>query len=168
MDKGTPSMSTATIINRAESWPLIVVNVYGTSHSERAIDDAFASWVEFMKRGRHALIFDITEGNIAATPKDRARVAEWIAKTETLAKDRQIANVIVVKSVIARGFITAIFWLKPPFCPTFLAQDLGEAVDRAVGCLRDVGENVSAGAIATARRAGSRKNSLGTASPPER
>ncbi len=151
-------MQTSSIINRTEGWPLVVANIHGSAHSERALDEAYASWIKLMNRGRHVLILDITQGNIASTAKDRARAADWVTKNEALMKSRQLANVLVATSTVVRGLVTAVFWIKQPAIPTFVVSNIDEAVDRAVACLGAAGVAVSADAIAAARRAGSQQN----------
>jgi len=151
-------MRTTTIINRTESWPIVVANIYGSSHSEQALDEAYTSWLKLMNRGRHVLILDITRGNIASTAKDRARAADWVTKHEVQMKSRQLANVLVATSAVERGLITAVFWIKPPAIPTHIVSSIDEAVDRAVLCLHSAGVPVSDEAIAIARQAGSQAN----------
>jgi hypothetical protein len=149
-------MSGKTIVHHLESWPIVVSNIYGEEHSEETLRDAYASWTEFMVRGPHVLILDMTQGTAGATAAQRARVAAWIEENDALLRGRrQLAHILIFDSAVMRGIVTAVFWLRPPANPHYAARNIDEAVDIAIKCLRQHGVEVSAAKVDAARRAGS-------------
>jgi hypothetical protein len=158
-------MSAKTIVHHLETWPIVVSNIYGKVHSEETLREAYDAWTDFMIRGKHVLILDMTQGNAGATAAQRARVAEWIQQNVALLQARrQLAHVLVFDSAIVRGIVTAVFWLRPPANPHFAAATMNQAVDYAVASLKEAGVAIAPQQIAAARRLGSEKH--GTASTP--
>ena len=155
-------MAAKTIVHHLESWPIVVSNISGKEHTEDTLRDAYAAWTEFMHRGPHVLILDMTEGNAGSTAAQRARVADWIEANEGLLRaGRQLAHVLIFDSAMVRGIVTAVFWLRPPANPHFTARSIDEAVDIAVARLKAEGIAVTDAQAAAARRAGSRQPGAG-------
>lgn len=153
-------MSTNSIVHYVDSWPIVVSKIHGKDHSEQALRSAYATWTGLMQRGQHVLILDMTEGNAGSTAAQRARVAEWIAENESLLRTRQLANVLVFDSVVVRGIVTAVFWLRPPVNAHFAARNLDEAVDYALARLKEAGVGISPERVALARSAGKSASNL--------
>jgi hypothetical protein len=146
-----------TIVHHVDSWPIVVSTIHGKEHTEATLDQAYAAWTGFMHKGPHVLILDMTDGTAGASAAQRARVAAWIERNETLLRARkQLAHVLVFDSAIMRGIVTAVFWLRPPANPHYTAQNLDHAVDIAVEVLRQAGITVAAERVAAARRVSAR------------
>lgn len=156
-------MSAKTIVHHLETWPIVVSTIYGKVHSEETLQEAYDAWTDFMIRGPHVLILDMTQGTAGATAAQRARVAEWLHTNKALLQARrQLAHVLVFDSAIMRGIVTAVFWLHPPANPHFAAANMNKAVDYAVASLQEAGVAIAPQHIAAARRLGAEKH--GTAS----
>jgi hypothetical protein len=151
-------MLAKTIVHHIDGWPIVVSKIYGDKHTDQTLDEAYAAWTEFMHRGPHVLILDMTEGTAGATAAQRAKVATWLeANDELLRSKRQLAHILVFNSAIVRGIVTAVFWLRPPANPHFAAANLDDAVNIAIARLRAERIPVSAESIGYARRAVSRE-----------
>ena len=151
-------MQPRTILHRSDTWPIVVSAIFGEDHTEQALNEAYAQWTSFLRRGPHVLITDMTRGTAGATAAQRARVAQWINENQALLKERQLAHIMVMDSPIIRGVVTAVAWLRPSASPQHATASLHEAVDRAVACLSQAGVSVSPDLIARARS---------TVEPPE-
>jgi hypothetical protein len=145
-------MQPRTIVHRSDTWPVVVSAIFGKEHSEQALNEAYAQWTEFLRRGQHVLIMDMTRGTAGATAAQRARVAAWIEQNQALLKQHQLAHIMVMDSPIIRGIVTAVAWLRPSASPQLATSTLDEAVDRAVSYLRQAGISVAPELVARARQ----------------
>lgn len=149
------SMAAHTLVHYTESWPIAVSCIYGQEHSEEALSAAYATWTEYLLRGPHVLIVDMTQGNAGSTAPQRARTAEWLEQNESLLREgRQLAHVLVFDSALVRGIVTAVFWLRRPVAPHHVAPNRIEAIEIAVSTLAGAGIRVTPAQIELARRAG--------------
>jgi hypothetical protein len=77
-------------------------------------------------RGRFVLILIVDEGNPAPTAAQRKRIAE-----ETANIGAEASFAVVTSSMLIRGVVTAINWLRPPKYGVLVTGSFSEAVQWA-------------------------------------
>jgi hypothetical protein len=77
--------------------------------------DACETW---SKRVTHPVAWVIDLSSVTrVTPRQRALFAEYQERMTPFDRRYNRASAIVISNAIVRGFVTAVYWLKPPVYP---------------------------------------------------
>jgi hypothetical protein len=149
-------MTSETIVNHSGAWPIVVVTIHGTVHSDDVLNAAMTEWIDYMARGPHVLIIDLTQGNAGTTAAQRAliarRVGGWMKGGNfTSSLRNQLAMILVFDNAIVRGIITAVHWLLPLPSQYVTATNMDQAMEIAVAELAKAGISLTPSRVAEAR-----------------
>ncbi|MCB9530148.1 MAG: hypothetical protein H6721_00490 [Sandaracinus sp.] len=75
----------------------------------------------------HSWVLDFREVK-STTAVQRKMFADFQLQTEPLDRRHNAGSALVMTSGLVRGFVTAVFWLKPPVYPTQTVASLDEGV----------------------------------------
>ncbi len=117
-------------------WPVIVIT-YPNIASVEAIERMFDEVGERIRTRAEPVVVigDLTPLRVStANAKVRRVFAERVAEQGRLHLAGEAA---VLKNPVARGFVTAYYWLAPAHHPTGVFAEVDEAVAWARGVLRD-------------------------------
>lgn len=150
-------MSSPSIVNRDDTWPITVSAFIGKEHTEGTIDQTVDTWFKWRMRGMHVLIVDLTRGYAGGTATQRAHLAERVrtllkATDPDENKNGQVALILVFDNSLVRGLITAMLWLVPTRVTPRMTGTMSEAVELAVAELKKVGVSVPSAAAERARQ----------------
>ena len=79
------------------------------------------------RRARSAQLYDLSRAD-SLSASQRRFVAAWNVRNEALLRATTLAYVFVIESMLLRGAVTAIFWIKPPPVPHQTCASLEEAL----------------------------------------
>ncbi len=107
-------------------WPLIFVDWAGPVSLEE-IDAHFDQMTALMGRGqRFAVVMDIQQV-LAMPAEQRKRTAARLKELAPKGERTVICNAHIVRSSLAKGMLSAIYWIAPPPFPTKVFTDRAEA-----------------------------------------
>jgi hypothetical protein len=125
-------------------WPLIVWE----SPAERVPDASSAQaldWIEALWRStplgsRSFMVTDLTRMRDGAPASQRKYAADFMERNRELQVRASAGGAIVAPSALARGIITAVFWLKPSPVKSHVVSTREEALLHGILTLESVGE----------------------------
>jgi hypothetical protein len=94
------------------------------------------------RRGKLVDILDIRHAE-PPSPRQRRMQGEWNQANEALLRETLVGFTFIVSTVVMRGVITAVFWLKPLPVPHAVFTHRIEAIDWALDQLDQAGIPVS-------------------------
>lgn len=126
------------------------------SQSDEQISEAHEVYRRRLEvaRERRDKVVDILDIRHAEPPSPRQRrmQGDWNQANEALLRETLVGFTFIVSSVVMRGVITAVFWLKPLPVPHAVFTQRNEAIDWALDQLRLAGIPISAANRDDARR----------------
>lgn len=135
-----------------DGFPLIVSRYRRTPSEEDFVAFEARLRAEVYKPGRRFVnVADLSAIRLA-DPSVRRSGAAMAERVAPLTRVHCIASVLVVRSPIVRGIITAIRWITSPSSPEYSAASPRDAADIARRCLEQDGVELSAGALAALER----------------
>jgi hypothetical protein len=105
-------------------YPLVVMR-FGRTFSDAAWQEMAEHLVDLVKQGPYGLVSD-TRGSATPTPLQRRWVSRYYAEHDREIRANLLAAAVVGDSVIARGVLTALQWLRPLPHPLQVVATLSE------------------------------------------
>jgi hypothetical protein len=131
-------------------YPLVVVHI-GRTYSEAAWSEMAAHLVELVRQGPYGLVSD-TRGSAIPTPLQRRWVSRYYAEHDRDVRKNLLAAAVVADSMIARGVLTALQWVRPmPHPLQVFATLIRDPVRRRGVGARALSRNVAARGAAPPR-----------------
>jgi hypothetical protein len=108
------------------AFPVVVMRILGEYTD--AEQSAFLEELEQLlrRRTRFVGVLDLSRGG-GATALQRKRWADWIAAHDAELRRWVPGMSLVISSMLVRGMVTAVFWLRPMPIPTKTVETLAEA-----------------------------------------
>lgn len=112
-------------------WPIVV----GTFPGFADVDDYFRELRECIARGqRYAMVTD-SSSQLSAHALERKKIADFVRETAEASDLLCMGSAVIVSGAVARGVLTAIFWVTPHNFPLVVARDLPHGLEIARGWL---------------------------------
>jgi hypothetical protein len=129
-------------------WPIIWYQFPAEKVRDRELQSCLAYLEALMSeaaRVREKLFFitDISQMREMPPANQRHFTAEWLKRTEGLARTASVGAAHVTPSVLLRGILTAVFWLSPPATPSTFVATREEAMLRGIRLLETEGARLS-------------------------
>ena len=112
-----------TQVTDLQDFPLVAMTLPSTVNMGYADVLEHDTRAVFSLRRRYVSITDSRAVIGMPDAKTRKRMGEWARSHEDDFRRWQVANVIVVNSVLVRAGLSAVHWLAPPPVPTLVATD---------------------------------------------
>jgi hypothetical protein len=112
-------------------YPLVVMR-FGRTFSDAAWQEMAAHLVELVHKGPYGLVSD-TRGSAIPTPLQRRWVSRYYEGHDREIRANMLAAAVVGDSVIARGVLTALQWLRPMPHPLRVVATLSEGEEWVLG-----------------------------------
>jgi hypothetical protein len=137
-------------------WPLAVFTLPPTALTDEALEALIANLQGILRRrDKHLVLMDCLAVEHSANARQRARLAMFLQEPEARSLSSfKIADVVLLRSAIVRGAITAIFWVSPPASPIKLCGDGDEALPFIRQRFREEGLTLTAAMEARIARMG--------------
>jgi hypothetical protein len=125
-------------------WPIVWYQFPAGRVPDRELQSCLAHLEALMNeaaRGREKLFFitDISQMRDMPPAHQRHFTAEWLKRTEGLARMASVGSAHVTPSVLLRGILTAVFWISPPNTPSTFVATREEAMLRGIRLLEAEG-----------------------------
>lgn len=110
-------------------WPVVVMRIVGTM-TETDIDAHFdLTTPSLCSRGRFASVIDGREAELPRFDAAvRHRLSAGLRKVRPMLLGNLMCECYVIDSGMARGIITAVWWVAPPAWPASVTASVGEAM----------------------------------------
>jgi hypothetical protein len=112
-------------------YPLVVLHI-GRTYSEAAWEEMGARLVELVCQGPYGLISD-TRGSAIPTPLQRRWVSRYYERYDREVRANLLAAAVVGDSLVARGVLTALQWLRPLPHPLRVFATLSDGEEWVLG-----------------------------------
>jgi hypothetical protein len=120
------------------AWPLIVYTAPATVNDEEMRAVMEASHAVFVSGARFAFVLDVSQLR-GITPAQRRMITEGMARHEDEGREFCAGFAMVFSSMIVRGVLTAIHWVRKPPYPQVVFGARDEARAWAEAQLSDAG-----------------------------
>lgn len=121
-------------------WPIVVIHVRdGANVGDFDAFIADYGRLVYERQSRFVGVTDLTGLTRPPGAKERARLAEWMNETKPLMERYGQASTNVLESALARGALTALYWLSRPPVPQATHASLYEALIWARDLAREKG-----------------------------
>lgn len=112
------------------AFPLVIVSFGREAMTDAQIEDFIAQLTAILRRRqKHLVIMDALWVEEGLDARQRKRFTDFVQNGEMRDLSRyKMADVLLLKSPILRGMLTAVFWLAPPVSPTKPFADIDEAL----------------------------------------
>ena len=110
-------------------WPLVVArypDVLDDASQEAHFDDIRAL---LRRNERYAILLDLRRVSHGADAKQRRRYADFLEETSPDLARLCLGTAYLTESLLTRGVLTAVLWLKPPVYPHMITGDEGKAME---------------------------------------
>lgn len=133
-------ISTGPTIDES-AFPLVVVTFQREAMTDAQIEGFIARLTSILRRRqKHMVILDGLAVESGLDARQRKRFTDFVQDSEMRDLSRfKMADVLLLKSPILRGMLTAVFWLAPPVSPTKPFADIDEALPFIKQRFRDEG-----------------------------
>lgn len=110
-------------------WPLLIVTQHAPTLTDAERMEALEDTERALgtDRGKYAVIHDSRLAG-PLTPTQRAMIAEYSKRHDARTRARCVCNAFVFDSLVMRGALTAIMWLKPPVVESKVFSNLEDAI----------------------------------------
>jgi hypothetical protein len=111
-------------------WPLVVCTYPRTPLTDQDVQGLIATLFALLRRReKHVCVMDGLAIEETINARQRRMFADFAEDAEARALSaHKIADVLLIASTLARGAVTAIFWLQKPVSPTRVAGSVDEAM----------------------------------------
>jgi hypothetical protein len=101
------------------AWPLLYVGYPSNGLTNEGLEVLLDRMMSYLRRRqKFAALVDCRGMTMAHTAHQRRRIAEWFAEPELeRLAPHAIAIVVLFRSAVIRGALTAVNWIKPPPAP---------------------------------------------------
>jgi hypothetical protein len=121
---------------RIDLFPLVLTFLRGKV-SDTDLDPFFLGFEEvYARKSPFVVISDLREVTAVPEAPTRRRIAEWSKAQEARTIQYHLGTVMIVRSAVVRGALTAINWLTRPITPQLVYTDPREGAAWCLETLR--------------------------------
>ena len=146
----------AHVILDTSTFPLVVATLPEEVHGAD-LERLFADYAAvYARHEQFAAITDLSRLSKMPGAKERKMIAEWLRSMDDKVRRYGLCTILLVRSPLVRGALTATGWIFAPPIPHFYPATFEEALDIATAQLHAAGLEAPADVSALRRRTAAR------------